>query len=204
MAGRSSYIVFVLALVLAGLFGATRAWAMGEEPRAGETITQYLTPGILQSLFPGAARIGDVGGTPPAATVYKADRPIGYIFSTWDVTRSRGFADRPLVLLVGLDLAGRITGAKLVHHAEAIGILGLREEDFLHFPDQFTGYDIKNSVDVVREPITSPSRQSSPAQQATPGQATPGQAPSGQATPGQAPPGQAPVKVDAIAHATTS
>ena len=65
------------------------------------------------------------------------------------MTQSRGFADRPLVLLVGLDLTGRITGAKLVHHAEAIGILGLRDEDFLHFPDQFTGYDIKNHVEVV-------------------------------------------------------
>ena len=65
MAGRSSYIVFVLALVLAGVFGAARAWAMGEKPRAGETITQYLTPAILQSLFPGADRIGDVAARLP-------------------------------------------------------------------------------------------------------------------------------------------
>jgi NosR/NirI family transcriptional regulator, nitrous oxide reductase regulator len=181
MACRFSHVVFVLTLVLAGILGVGTAWSLGDKPRAaGETVTQYLTPDILQSLFPGADRIGDVTGTPPAATVYKADRPIGYIFSTWDVTQSRGFADRPMVLLVGLGIAGRITGVKLVHHAEAIGILGLREEDFDHFPDQFIGYDIKNGVDVVREP--------------------PGQDKGSR----QATPGPAVVKVDAIAHATVS
>jgi NosR/NirI family nitrous oxide reductase transcriptional regulator len=184
MAGRFFHVVFVLALVLAGVFGTARAWAFGEPPGKGETVTQYLTPSILQSLFPGADRTGDVGGTPHAATVYKAGQPIGYIFSTWDVTRSRGFADRPLVLLVGLGLAGRITGVKLVRHAEAIGILGLRDEDFLHFPDQFTGYDINDRPHVVREPVSPPGGQDSSSQRATPGPAT--------------------TKVDAIAHATTS
>ena len=164
--------------------GVGRAWALGDKPRAGETVTQYLTPIILQALFPGAERIGEVSGAPPAATVYKGDRPIGYIFSTWDVTQSRGFADRPLVLLVGLALSGRITGVKLVHHAEAIGILGLRDEDFLHFPDQFTGYNISNHLQVSREPASPPAAQDSPSQRATQE--------------------QAPVRVDAIAHATTS
>jgi NosR/NirI family transcriptional regulator, nitrous oxide reductase regulator len=184
MASRSSQVVFVLALVLASLIRTTPAWAYGDPPGPGETVTQYLTPDILQSLFPGADRTGDVTGTPLAATIYKAGQPIGYIFSTWDVTRSRGFADRPLVLLVGLGLDGRITGVKLVRHAEAIGILGLRDEDFLHFPDQFTGYDIGNSVDVVRRITPPPAVPGSPSPQATPGLANP--------------------KVDAIGHATTS
>jgi NosR/NirI family transcriptional regulator, nitrous oxide reductase regulator len=181
---RRRLVVSLLALVLAGAFGVGRAWALGDKPRAGETITQYLTPIILQELFPGAERIGEVSGAPPAATVYKGDRPIGYIFSTWDVTQSRGFADRPLVLLVGLALSGQITGVKLVHHAEAIGILGLRDEDFLHFPGQFTGYNISNHLQVSREPASPPAPQDSPSQRAAQE--------------------QAPVRVDAIAHATTS
>ena len=32
MAGRSSRVVFVLALMLAGVLGTTRAWALGEAP----------------------------------------------------------------------------------------------------------------------------------------------------------------------------
>ena len=55
MAGRSCYrIVVVLVFLLGGLLGCGRAWALGDEPRAGETLTQYLTPEILQAIFPGA------------------------------------------------------------------------------------------------------------------------------------------------------
>src|SRR5579864_852354 len=162
MTGRSfRYAVFVLVLLLNWLLASANAWALGDEPVMGETITQYLTPVILQSLFPGADKIGEVGGTPPAAAVYQAGQPIGYVFSTWDVTRSRGFSNRAVVLLVGLSLAGRIVGAKLVHHTEPIGILGLHDTDFFRFTDQFTGYDIRIGVDVVKELTSSPLGQGS-------------------------------------------
>ncbi|MBV8669167.1 MAG: FMN-binding protein, partial [Candidatus Eremiobacteraeota bacterium] len=140
----SSFVVFLLLLL-----AQSSAWAYGDPLRPGETISQHLTPAILQSLFPGADRLGEVSGNPPAAAVYKAGQPLGYIFSAWDVTQSRGFSDRPLVLLVGLTPAGRITGAKVVHHSEPIIYLGVRDEAFFRLADQFTGYDIKNGVDVV-------------------------------------------------------
>ena len=179
------WLSVVVSALLACLVAPGSAWGLGDEPVMGETVTQYLTPAILQSLFPGAEKIGDVGGTPPSAPVSKAGRTIGYVFSTWDVTRSRGFSNRPIVLLVGLDLAGRITGAKLVHHTEPIGILGLHDADFFRFTDQFTGYDIKNGVDVVIQLTSSPLGQGSFSQRAMPGEA-------------------ATVKVDATSRATTS
>ena len=186
MTGRPCrYAVFVLVLSLNWLLASANAWALGDEPVMGETVTQYLTPAILQSLFPAADPIGVVDGTPPAAAVYKAGQPIGYIFSTWDVTRSRGFSNRPIVLLVGVSLAGRIVGAKLVHHTEPIGILGLHDSDFFHFTDQFTGYDIRNGVNVVIELTSSPLGQGSFSQRAMPSEA-------------------ASVKVDAVSRATTS
>lgn len=186
MTGRSaSYAVLVLLVLWNCVWGGARAWALGDEPVMGETVSQYLTPAILQSIFPGADRIGEVGGTPPAAAVYKAGQPIGYIFSTWDVTRSRGFSNRPIVLLVGLGLAGGIAGAKLVHHTEPIGLLGLHDADFFHFTDQFTGYDIRNGVDVVKELTSSPLGQGSFSQRVMPGEV-------------------AAVKVDAVSRATTS
>lgn len=186
MTGRSSnYAGLLLVFLSACVLTSASAWALGDEPGRGETVTQYLTPTILQSIFPGAERIGDVGGAPPAAPVYKAGRPVGYIFSTWDVTQSRGFSNRPLVLLVGVNLAGRIAGVKLVYHTEPIGILGLHDEDFFRMADQFVGYDIKNGVDIVKELTSSPLGQGTFSQRAMPGQS-------------------ATVKIDAVSRATTS
>ena len=105
-------VVLCFAVWLAGSLSGSCARAMGDEPvAAGETVTEYLTPAILEMLFPGAENVGEVGGIPPSAAVYKGDREVGYLFSTWDVMQSKGFSNRPLVLLVGLDLGGRITGA---------------------------------------------------------------------------------------------
>jgi NosR/NirI family transcriptional regulator, nitrous oxide reductase regulator len=144
-----------------------------------------LTPKILQAIFPGADRIREVEGTPTSAAVYKSSQPPGYVFSTWDVTQSRGFSNRPIVLLVGVSHAGRITRVKLVHHTEPIGILGLHDEDFFRFAEQFKNYDIKNGVDVVKELTSSPLGKGTFSQRAMPGAATT-------------------AKVDAVARATTS
>src|SRR6516225_9759895 len=101
MAGQWRKALALLALValLSGLVASSARAALGEEPRPGETITQYLTTEILPVVFPGAERVGAVEGTPPAAPVYRDAEIAGYIFSTWDVTQSKGFSNRPIVLL---------------------------------------------------------------------------------------------------------
>jgi NosR/NirI family transcriptional regulator, nitrous oxide reductase regulator len=143
-------VVLAFAVLLAGSLGGTRARAMGDEPvGAGQTVTQYLTPAIVEMIFPGADKVGEVGGVPPAAPVYKGGQQLGYLFSTWDVTQSKGFSDRPLILLVGLDLAGHIAGARLVHHTEPIAILGLHDEEFQQFAEKYRGLDVRTGVDVV-------------------------------------------------------
>ena len=138
------------AVFLAGSLGGPSARAMGDEPVTGrDTVTQYLTPAILEMLFPGSEKVGEVGGVPPSAAVYKSGRQVGYLFSTWDVTQSKGFSDRPLILLVGLDLGGRITGARLVHHSEPMAMLGVPDEEFQRFAENYKGLDVRTGVDVV-------------------------------------------------------
>jgi transcriptional regulator of nitric oxide reductase len=174
------------AVVLAGISVDGTARAMGDEPApGGQTVNQYLNPAIVQLVFPGAERVGEVGGLPPAAPVYKRGRQAGYLFSTWDVTQSKGFSNQPLVLLVGLDLKGRITGARVVHHTEPIAILGLKDEDFDRFTESYKGLDIRSGVDVVTKLSSSVLGQDSFSQRAAPG-------------------GYDAPKVDAVSRATTS
>src|SRR5882757_3896857 len=151
MTGKSiKCTLWCLVLAFGVLFSAS-AWAFGDEPRPGETVTQYLTPEILEAIFPGADKVGEVGGTPPAASVSKGDRQLGYLFSTWDVTQSKGFSNRPLILLVGIDLTGHITAAQLVHHTEPIGILGIKDQLFERFVENYRGHDLNEGVDIVSE-----------------------------------------------------
>jgi hypothetical protein len=74
-------VAMASACLLAASLGGTCAWAMGDELVTGrETITQYLTPAILEMIFPSADKVGEVGGVPPSAAVYKGGRQIGYLF----------------------------------------------------------------------------------------------------------------------------
>src|SRR6266436_7767700 len=179
-------VVLGSAVLLAGSLGGTCARAMGDEPgTGGETVTQYLTPAIFEMMFPGAEKVGEVDSVPPSAAVYKDRRQVGYLFSTWDVTQSKGFSNRPLILLVGLDLGGRITGARVVHHTEPIAILGLHDEDFHRFAENYKGLDIRTGVDVVIRLSSSVLGQESFSQRAAPGMTDA-------------------AKVDAVSRATTS
>jgi NosR/NirI family nitrous oxide reductase transcriptional regulator len=136
-------------------------------------------------IFPGAEKIGEVGGVPRSAAVYKGGRQVGYLFSTWDVTQSKGFSDQPLVIIVGLDLGGRITGARIVHHSEPIAILGLHDEEFQRFAENYKGLDVRTGVDVVIKLSSSVLGQESFSQRAAPGTTDA-------------------AKVDAVSRATTS
>jgi NosR/NirI family transcriptional regulator, nitrous oxide reductase regulator len=172
-------------LLLAAMLGSSSALALGEEPKAGESITQYLTPAILETIFPGADKVGEVGGTPPAAPVYKGGRQVGYLFSTWDVTQSKGFSNRPLVFLVGVDLTGHVAAARLVHHTEPIAILGIKDEQFHRFTEGYKGHDLNDGVDVVSELSSSVLGSGSFSQRSAPGATLS-------------------AKVDAVSRATTS
>jgi NosR/NirI family transcriptional regulator, nitrous oxide reductase regulator len=152
MIGRKTKVAIgACVLVLAVSLGSPRARALGDEPKAGESVTQYLTPTILHAIFPGADKVGEVAGAPPAAPIYQDGRQIGYLFSTWDVTQSKGFSNHPVVLLVGIDLAGHIAGARLVHHTEPIGLLGIKDEAFHRFVESYKGHDLNEGIDIVKE-----------------------------------------------------
>src|SRR5215813_12629123 len=81
-------------------------------------LRERLTPDVMAVVYPGAERLGPEEGSPPAIAIYKSDKPVAYIFSTLDVIAAPGYSVTPFDVIAGVDLEGRITGAKVVFHRE--------------------------------------------------------------------------------------
>jgi NosR/NirI family nitrite reductase transcriptional regulator len=77
---------------------------------------------------------------------------LGFIASTWEVTRSVGYSGRPLDVLVAIDMRGRIAGARLMRHAEPILTLGLSDADIARFVGGFAGVDLTDPEDAGQGP----------------------------------------------------
>jgi transcriptional regulator of nitric oxide reductase len=81
-------------------------------------LRERLTPEVMAVVYPDAERLGLEEGTPPAIAVYKGDKMVAYVFSTLDIVAATGYSTTPFDVIGGVDLDGRITGAKVVFHNE--------------------------------------------------------------------------------------
>src|SRR5262244_181512 len=82
-------------------------------------LRERLTPEVMAVVYPGGAeRLGPEEGSPPAIAVYKGDKVAAYLFSTLDIIAAPGYSTTPFDVIAGVDLEGRITGAKVVFHNE--------------------------------------------------------------------------------------
>ncbi|MFO1188905.1 MAG: FMN-binding protein [Alphaproteobacteria bacterium] len=105
---------------------------------------------LFQSAFPDATRFGPIEGTPPAAKVWRGTEPAGYIFHTRDVVATAGYSGKPIDVVVGLDLAGRLTGAVIAEHHEPILVIGVSDQNLQRFAAQFAGRDVREPITVTR------------------------------------------------------
>src|SRR5882762_11920209 len=99
--------------LLALLFAST---ATAEQGR----LRDRLTPEVMAVVYPGADRLGMEEGSPPAIAVFKGDKIVAYVFSTLDIIAAPGYSTTPFDVIAGVDLSGRITGAKVVFHQESM------------------------------------------------------------------------------------
>src|ERR1700704_3503470 len=82
-------------------------------------LRERLTPQVMAVVYPGGAeRLGPEEGAPPAIAIYQGDKVVAYVFSTLDIIAPRGYSTPPLDVIAGVDLGGRITGARVVFHNE--------------------------------------------------------------------------------------
>ncbi len=113
--------------------------ALAAESRLVEFLGK-IKPG---ELVDGADRFGAPEGTPPLAPVFQADRLLGFAYLNSDVVDATGYSGKPIHILVALDPAGMLIGAKLMEHHEPIVLVGIPEEKIRAVIDHFRGTDIR-------------------------------------------------------------
>ncbi|MFA9460050.1 4Fe-4S binding protein [Thiohalorhabdus sp. Cl-TMA] len=107
----------------------------------------------VREVMPEAGKsVGEPRGDPPAAPVYKGRRSgggkgaggkvVGYVFITGEVVHIPAYSGKPVVMLVGMDTRGTITGVKVLHHEEPILKIGIPESTLFDFVDQFAGVPV--------------------------------------------------------------
>ena len=139
-----------LAPLAVGLALAAAAMILGQAWRAAAQVEPGIGPERLAEVVPEATRVGEPEGEPASAPAYRDGELIGYVFHTREVVQSVGYSGKPLDVLVGLGLDGRITGAEILEQHEPILVIGVSPEDLEQFVDQYRGVDVREPVEVVR------------------------------------------------------
>ncbi len=109
----------------------------------------------LRDLSPLSQSFGKPEGSPEVIRTYNKDGKLsGYIFLNSDFAGSTGYSGKPIHILLGLDLNGEITGAKLVKHSEPIVLIGIPEPRIRKLISDFIGRKVSQiigSTDLTRD-----------------------------------------------------
>jgi len=106
--------------------------------------------GTLRRVIPAASSFGPFSGNPPAAPAFADGRTIGYVFRTRQVIGSTGYSQKPLDVLVGIDMNAHLTGATILQHQEPILVIGVTDADLNRFVGRFRGQDIREPIRIER------------------------------------------------------
>ncbi|MGD8874761.1 MAG: 4Fe-4S binding protein [Gammaproteobacteria bacterium] len=107
---------------------------------------------LALTYFPDADRVGEFEGEPLAAGVYAGERLLGYVLRTTDIAPIPAYSGKPITLLVGLGLDGRITGLEITQHSEPILVVGVSEKDLQHYVEQYRGVSVQQRVKIGGSP----------------------------------------------------
>ena len=105
-------------------------------------LEKYLATVPAEDLFPGADGYGPLVTDAQIAPVMKNGDIIGYSFLNTDFVGAIGYSGKPIVVMIGLDKQGRISGARLVKHSEPIILAGIPEQKIADFINGYKDIDI--------------------------------------------------------------
>ncbi len=103
---------------------------------------------LVQQFFPQADRVSELEGDPLSAEVYKSNDIIGYVFYTDDVIKIPAYSGKPIRTLVAFDVAGKISGLKIVYHEEPILAVGISNADLQTFIDQYLNKYVNDKIKI--------------------------------------------------------
>jgi NosR/NirI family nitrous oxide reductase transcriptional regulator len=120
-------------------------FALIGQPARAETpsrLAEFLAKVPASQLIPGADHYDAPEGTPPIASVRAGDRLVGYAFVNADWVDSTGYSGKPILILLGLSVDGKIAGAQLMGHHEPIVLVGVPPERINNFIAGYVGRDV--------------------------------------------------------------
>jgi NosR/NirI family transcriptional regulator, nitrous oxide reductase regulator len=144
--GNLSGFCFLVLLVASAFFASSSLAS------AANRLGEFLPQAQVETVFPGADRIGDPAGSPPLAPVYRGDELTGYVFLNSDFADSTGYSGKPMHIVAGVDLQGRITGIQLIAHQEPIVLIGISERRIIDAVVSLIGTNVVE-VAAGRQPI---------------------------------------------------
>jgi NosR/NirI family nitrous oxide reductase transcriptional regulator len=106
------------------------------------------SPNGWHKVFPHATSIGKKQVSPPVWPVYQVGNLIGYLFHSQDIVALPAFSGKPVNMLIGIDLEGKLAGIQVIDHQEPIFLHGLGEQPLFDFVKQYAGLSILDNIKV--------------------------------------------------------
>lgn len=140
-----------LALLLAPLISWGGAYE-AELPADLATAKDLCARVPCTEVLPGATHFSERQGQPPYVEGFagegEARRLVGYVMLSTDITDIPAYSGKPVVTLIGMDIAGRFVGVKVLKHSEPILLLGIPESALVAFNDQYKGKSVTDTIEV--------------------------------------------------------
>ena len=125
-------------------------WSFAAPAEAAARLAEMLKSIAPAEIVPSADRFGAIEGDPPVAPAFAGDRLLGYVYLNADVVSSTGYSGKPINIVVGLSLDGKIVGAKLVEHHEPIVLIGIPPQKIEAFINGYVGLSASEIPSITR------------------------------------------------------
>jgi NosR/NirI family transcriptional regulator, nitrous oxide reductase regulator len=147
----------VAATAWAWIQGGRRAWlALAGFALLGTAFAGVLTKADLDKRFAPALLVGEKNADLPVWPLFAKDpaqpeaKPAlkGYVFESVDFEPVRGYAGKPINILVAIDPAGKFLDVRLIGHKEPLFVTPSGTQTLDEFAQQYTGLSVNHSIEI--------------------------------------------------------